>query len=70
MENPVVQIIREGTGEMIYTLRIKGDRFDPHVFEDGTYIVKVGEPGTAKMTELRGVKSATEKGKNELKINL
>lgn len=43
MENPVVQVINESTGEIVYTVRIQGNRFRPKVFKDGTYTVKIGE---------------------------
>ncbi len=41
--DPVVQVVDESNGEVVYTLRIKGDRFRPKVFRMGTYTVKVGE---------------------------
>ena len=40
--NPVVQIIADETGEIISTLRIHGDRFQPPVYALGKYTVKVG----------------------------
>ena len=43
MEDPVVKVIYEPTGEIAYTLRIKGDRFQPKVFKDGTYTICIGE---------------------------
>jgi hypothetical protein len=43
MENPVVQVIYESTGEIVYTVRIQGNRFRPKVFKDGTYTVKIGD---------------------------
>ncbi|MBS3777527.1 MAG: hypothetical protein KGY70_20205, partial [Bacteroidales bacterium] len=43
MEDPVVQVIYERTGEIAYTLRIDGSQFKPKVFKDGKYTVKVGE---------------------------
>jgi len=43
MENPVVQVISESTGEIVYTVRIQGSRFRPKVFKDGTYTVKIGD---------------------------
>ena len=30
--DPVVQVIEEASGEVLYTLRIQGDRFRPHVY--------------------------------------
>jgi hypothetical protein len=42
MSNPVIQVIREADGEILYTRRIQGHRFNPPVYESGTYTVKVG----------------------------
>jgi hypothetical protein len=41
--NPVVQVIDESDGEVVYTLRILGNSFRPKVFHQGTYTVKVGD---------------------------
>jgi alkaline phosphatase D len=46
MENPVVQVVSEAGGEILYTLRIQGREFTPAVFEGGSYSIGVGEPGT------------------------
>lgn len=43
MEDPVVQVIYEPTGKVAYTIRIEGNQFQPKVFKDGKYTVKVGE---------------------------
>jgi hypothetical protein len=40
--NPVVQVIEEASGEVLYTIRIQGDRFQPHVYGPGQYSVKAG----------------------------
>ena len=40
--DPVVQVIDEASGEMLYTIRIRGDRFRPPVFAPGKYLIKVG----------------------------
>ena len=57
--NQVVQVIAEKTGEVIYTIRIKGNQFRPKVFEAGEYTIKVGEKGNQK--SLNGLKSSNEK---------
>ncbi len=44
MVDPVVQVIDQGSGEVIYTVRIKGTSFTPRVFKAGTYTVKVTDP--------------------------
>jgi hypothetical protein len=64
MNDPVIQVIEEATGEVVYTLRIKGAEFQPKVFAMGKYTVRIGEPGTAKMKTLAGV-GALETGRHE-----
>ena len=55
--NPVIQIIDEATGKIIYTIRIKGVSFRPRVFKEGSYTVKIGEPGTDRMKTLYSLHS-------------
>jgi hypothetical protein len=56
MTDPVVQVIDEGAGEVVYTLRIRGTRYRPGVFSaGGTYTVRVGELGIAAERTLRGL---------------
>jgi hypothetical protein len=57
LSNPVFQVIDEASGEIVYTLRIKGTSFRPKVFREGMYTVKIGEPGTHNMKTIRGVNS-------------
>lgn len=40
--NPVVQVAEEKTGDVVYTLRVMGTRFQPPVFAPGRYTVKIG----------------------------
>jgi hypothetical protein len=40
--NPVVQVVSEADGDILYTMRVRGRRFRPHVYGAGTYTVKVG----------------------------
>jgi alkaline phosphatase D len=47
MEDPVIQVVSEAGGEVVYTLRIRGNRFTPRVFEPGTYSLRIGEPETS-----------------------
>jgi len=41
LNDPVLQVIDQAGGEIVYTLRIKGGSFTPKVFREGTYTVKV-----------------------------
>ena len=42
-KNPVIQVIEEATGEILYTVRVSGDRFQPRVYRPGKHTVKVGK---------------------------
>lgn len=52
--NPVVQVIHEASGEILYTVRVQGDRFQPRVYGDGKYTVKVGtdKPNVKTITSM------------------
>lgn len=39
--NPVLQVIHEQSGEILYTLRIKGLAYRPKVFQEGTFTVVI-----------------------------
>jgi hypothetical protein len=54
-EDPVVQVIEEPGGEIVYTLRVNGTSYRPKVFEAGSYTVRVGEGDRTQV--LRGVES-------------
>lgn len=54
--NQVVQVIHEKTGEVIYTVRIRGNQFKPKVFAAGSYTIKVGEKGNEKI--ISGLKAS------------
>jgi alkaline phosphatase D len=56
MNEPVIQIVHEATGEIVYTIRIAGAAFRPKVFAPGKYTVRIGEPGTDTMKEVFGLK--------------
>jgi alkaline phosphatase D len=58
MTNPVVQVLREETGEIVYSLRIKGTSFKPKVFAEGLYTVRVGEPGTQKLKTMSALEAS------------
>jgi hypothetical protein len=53
-KNPVVQVIEEATGEILYTVRSCGDRFQPRVYAAGKHTVKVGrnQPDGRSLTGL------------------
>jgi len=64
MTDPVVQVVHEPTGQIVYTLRIRGTEYRPMIFDlDATYTLHVGEPGTNRMQTIEAVRPATDDGK-------
>jgi hypothetical protein len=55
LTNPVVQVIDESNGEIVYTLRINGTSFKPKVFKIEEYTIKIGQQGTDRTKTLTGV---------------
>ncbi len=60
VEDPVVQVVDEADGEIVYTLRIKGTEFRPWVFAPGSYSVNVGEPGIPTFRTFRNIRAVPE----------
>ena len=58
MPQPVVQVIDDRTGELVYSLRVQTPRFKPWVFADGLYTVRIGEPPD-RMTTQSGLRAGT-----------
>jgi hypothetical protein len=67
-ESPVIQVINQEDGEILYTVRATGNRFRPPVYAEGKYTVKIGtdrpdgktlrnlRPGSADSDATRAVK--------------
>jgi alkaline phosphatase D len=53
MRHPVVKVYSEQDDQLVYALRMTGDRFEPFVFEDGSYRIEIGDPDTDEWTILR-----------------
>lgn len=69
LQNPVVRVLDERTGELVYALRIVGTTFKPHVFAEGRYTIEVSEPETGRKAAFTKVE-ATPGGEGQLEINL
>ncbi len=57
--DPVIRVISEVTGEMVYTLRIKGNKYQPGVFTYGTYTVEAGDPDRGIWQKIEGIHAWT-----------
>jgi hypothetical protein len=65
MEDPVLKVIYEPTGEVVYSLRIQGTHFKPKVFKDGTYTIEIGEQ-PSKMKTFSGLDAQEDVENNEV----
>ncbi|MBO0861312.1 MAG: twin-arginine translocation pathway signal protein, partial [Chloracidobacterium sp.] len=70
LTDSVLQVVEEASGEVVYTLRIKGDHFRPKVFARGKYSVNIGEPGTPKFKTIAGVDAVDESDSATLEVVL
>jgi phosphodiesterase/alkaline phosphatase D-like protein len=66
--NPVVQVIDESSGEIVYTLRINGTRFAPKVFSRGNYTIRVGRDSLED--EMKDIKTLTPDDSKTIHIKL
>ena len=49
IKNPVVQVIEDASGEILYTTRIRSQKYAPEVFASGKYTVKIGKDKPEKV---------------------
>ena len=54
-EDAVVKVYDMDTGELVYSIRIKGNMFQPKVFKKGRYGIVVGYPERDEWKELGGM---------------
>jgi hypothetical protein len=69
-ERPVVQVIAEAGGEILYTVRARRNRFQPHVYSQGSFTVKVGRnrPDTISLTGLKATATPTAAGTRKIEL--
>ncbi len=60
--DPVVQVVDEANGEIVYTVRIAGQRWRPPVFAPGKYTVRVSDPDSGRERIVEGVVAGAEAG--------
>jgi phosphodiesterase/alkaline phosphatase D-like protein len=67
-EDPVVQVVDESDGQIVYTVRIKGTEFRPKVFREGTYTVRLGAQEPSEK-EIQGVRALPADQPAELRVS-
>jgi len=69
IEKPVVQVVEESTGEVLYTTRVKSKTYRPKVYANGKYTVRVGQ-GLPILKTVKGVQSVDANSKKKLTISV
>lgn len=68
-ESAVVEVIDAKSGELVYALRLNSAEWQPHVFAEGDYNLRISEPEAGVMKELTGLRATAEnKEMVELKL--
>jgi hypothetical protein len=69
LRDPVIQVVEEATGEVLYTFRMEGDRFRPPVRRSGNHTVRLGD-GERWIRTLREVASLSADELTTLQIEV
>lgn len=65
MEDPVIEVINEVTGETVYILRIRGKQFKAKVFSMDPHTVRIGDPESDQWQTIGEVKPVPVAGPDE-----
>ena len=68
-EEPVIQVVEEKTGEVVYTLRAKSNSWQPKVFAEGNYTVHISDGGEKKVTK-SGIQAGARDAVGSLSVKL
>ncbi len=69
MTNPVIRVIKQSTGEIIYSLRISGTSYQPGVFNYGLYTIEAGDPDTGNWKKVENVAAWSVKERQNVIIS-
>ena len=67
-KNPVVQVVEEKSGEVLYTVRTRGGRFQPRVYSKGKHTVKIG-PQKPDTKTLAGLEPKAKSAAGKLNVS-
>ncbi|HEV7224306.1 MAG TPA: alkaline phosphatase D family protein, partial [Pirellulales bacterium] len=68
VKDAVAEVIDEASGELVYSLRIGGPSWQPHVFAPGRYTVRISDPDAGRSKELTGL-TATPENRTSLEVS-
>lgn len=68
-KQPVVQVIDEDSGEILYTVRATSNRFKPPVYSSGSHTIMIGI-NKPNVKSFKGVKSVKNGSDSEIRVQL
>jgi hypothetical protein len=66
LSDPVIRVISESTGEMIYNLRVSGNSYQPGVFFYGPYTIEAGDPDSDVWQKVEGIQAWTSRERQQI----
>jgi hypothetical protein len=71
VERPVVQVVAEATGEVLYTTRTRSARYQPAVYAVGSYTVRIGRdrPDGPVLTGIRAASTPAAAGSRTVALS-
>jgi alkaline phosphatase D len=66
LSDPVIRIISENTGEIVYNMRIRGNSYQPGVFFYGSYTIEAGDPDMGVWKKAEGIQAWTTKERQKI----
>ncbi len=69
LNNAVVQLLKATTNQVVFTIRMAGQRFVPKVYQKGIYRLKVGDPDQNLWQEVNRVTVLKEGEKRQIEIH-
>ncbi len=69
LSNPVIRVISDDTGEVVYTLRISGNVFQPGVFYYGPYTIEAGDPDAGVWQKAENIQAWATKERQKITMS-
>lgn len=66
LADPVIRVVSESTGDMIYNLRVNGNSYQPGVFFYGPYTIEAGDPDQGVWKKIEGIQAWTTKERQKI----
>ncbi len=67
---PVVQVIDEASGEVLYTVRAASQTFTPHAFKVGKHTLRISDPDAGHSKEFAGVEAVAGSNESVIAVSL